>query len=110
MYHFKVKIIWDTVYYSEIKEVQWLNIFADLYGMRTNSYDGYVKDLLDTPESLELTCYLVDDPVKMAKWKATYPNTWKNEQLNVIKNAIIAHIKYTNLIIKDIIIQDNYSS
>lgn len=110
MYHFNAKIIWDIPYYSGIKELRWLNVFADLYGMRTNSYDGYIKELIDTPESLELTCYLIEDPVKMAKWKATYPDTWRQEQLNTIKNAIITHIKHTNFIIKDILLQDASSA
>ena len=106
MYHFNATIKWAKQG-TGVKELRWLNVFDNLYGMRTNSYDGYIKELHIYSDALELKCYLVDDPIKMEKWKTMYPDSWKEEQLKAIKAAIHSHIKHTEFVIKDITISDS---
>ena len=72
--------------------VTWYNLFADLYGMRTTSYDGYVRDINCIDEkTIELSCYLVDDPKKLEIWKRSYGPRWMIEQREAIRRSVLNH-------------------
>ena len=72
--------------------VTWYNLFADLYGMKTTSYDGYVRDInVVNEKTVELSCYLVDDPKKLEIWKESYGSRWMIEQLEAIRRSVLNH-------------------
>jgi len=72
--------------------VTWYNLFADLYGMKTTSYDGYVRDIdLIDEKTIKLSCYLVDDPKKLASWKDSYGPRWIAEQREAIRRTVWNH-------------------
>ena len=74
--------------------VTWYNLFTDLYGMKTTSYDGYVRDInVVNEKTVELSCYLVDDPKKLAAWKKIYGSNWITEQRGAIERAVLNHSK-----------------
>ena len=101
MQHFNIKLKING------KPNSWYNIFANIYEMPTSSYDGYVKAIsIADSDTVELNCYLVDDLKKIMKWKELYSNSWKDQRLKAINNAIINHSKTEKYIINDIVIQE----
>ena len=89
------------------KPNSWYTIFADIYKMPTSSYDGYVKNItIPDLDTVELKCYLVDDLIKIVKWKEIYPTTWKEQRLAAIHKAIVKHSETEKYIINDILIQE----
>jgi hypothetical protein len=89
MDYFTVRVI----YAERIPDHEtWYNLFADLYGMKTTCYDGYVRDITCIDEkTLELSCYLVDDPKKLADWKYSYGPRWIAEQREAIRRTVLNH-------------------
>ena len=86
----------------------WYNMFADVYGIPTSSYDGYIKTIvMRDHETVELDCYLVEDKVKNTFWRELYPTTWKDQQKTAIHNAIVHHSNVSNYTINKIVIQES---
>ena len=72
--------------------VTWYNLFADLYGMKTTCYDGYVRDVvLINEKTVELSCYLVDDRKKLEIWKELHGSLWARSQREAIERAVRNH-------------------
>lgn len=84
MNYFTLRIICE-----DSNELKWYNLFADLYGMKTGSYDGYVRDIrvIDTKTVL-LSCYLVDDHVKLLAWKKIHGDNWLTARLEAIERTV----------------------
>ena len=116
---------------KDSNELKWYNLFADLYGMKTGSYDGYVRDIrvidsarcqiedpsdlrfgtrgstvnvrganpdtpvggvltsaLDGTKTILLSCYLVDDHVKLLAWKKIHGDNWLTARLEAIERTV----------------------
>jgi len=72
--------------------VTWYNLFTDLYEMKTTSYDGYVRDInVVNEKTIDLSCYLVDDPKKLVAWKGIHGSNWIAEQREAIRQAVFNH-------------------
>ena len=89
MNYFTIRVTYTEKYPDE---VTWYNLFADIYGMKTTCYDGYVRDIQIVDEkTVELSCYLVDDPKKLEIWKESYGSRWIIEQLEAIRRSVLNH-------------------
>lgn len=103
--YFEIDIVWDEestvkeLYNNEEKDLlkPWYMALSDIYGMKTNNFDGYVhRAFINGSNAIKLVCYLVDDHAKTSRLKTGVLGSWKAIQAERIEEAIKAHIQRLN--------------
>jgi hypothetical protein len=75
----------------------WYSALSDIYGKKTNNYDGYMsKAVINNTNRIKLICYVLDDDVKTKGLKTSSVN-WKNTLMSRVESAIKTHIERLNI-------------
>jgi hypothetical protein len=75
----------------------WYSALSDIYGMKTNNYDGYMsKAFINNTNMIKLICYVLDDDVKTASLKNNSVD-WKKMLVTHVESAIKTHIERLNI-------------
>jgi len=75
----------------------WLKLLENIYGTKTNNFDGYVNKVSFEDKSsllkLYIDCYIIGNE-KLYKLKENNPDNWQNIQNDLIINAIKNYDKF----------------
>lgn len=78
----------------------WLKLLENIYGTKTNNYDGYVNKVFFEEKSslikLYIDCYIISNE-KLYKLKENNQNNWEDIQNTLIINAIKKYDKFEKL-------------
>ena len=78
----------------------WLKLLENIYGTKTNNYDGYVNKIFVEEKSsfikLYIDCYIISNE-KLYKLKENNPDNWEDIQNTLIINAIKKYDKFEKL-------------
>ena len=79
----------DALGVGENTSIPWIKTFADLFGMPTSSYDGYIRDVTVSADEILIDAYIVEDNVKFSKHHEQAGDNWKVILAYFIKMAIM---------------------
>jgi hypothetical protein len=69
----------------------WLNLLENIYGTKTNNYDGYVNKIFFEEKmsllKIYIDCYIINNE-KLYKLKENNPDDWEDIQVNLITNVV----------------------
>jgi len=78
----------------------WLKLLENIYGTKTNNYDGYVNKVFFEEKlsliKLYIDCYIINNE-KLNKLKENNPDNWEYIQNTLIINAIKNYDKFEKL-------------
>ena len=78
----------------------WLKLLENIYGTKSNNYDGYVNKVFYEEKSsyikLFIDCYIISNE-KLYKLKENNPDNWEDIQNTLIINAIKKYDKFEKL-------------
>ena len=78
----------------------WLKLLENIYGTKSNNYDGYVNKVFYEEKSsyikLFIDCYIISNE-KLYKLKENNPDNWEDIQNTLIINAIKNYDKFEKL-------------
>jgi hypothetical protein len=92
-------VILNVSYNRLIDTNVWYNSLANIYGLKSSNFDGYVKKVevrdsslfTEYTRTIDIYCYLVDDETKLKPLKTTYANEWMMMQKRYLEEAIRKH-------------------
>jgi hypothetical protein len=69
--------------------IPWIKAFADIFGMPTSSYDGYIRDVTVSNDAIFIDAYIVEDGVKFTHLHEHGGENWQFILTYLIKTAIM---------------------
>lgn len=107
VYNFDITVHLNQPIPEPPSDVQWFPLFANIYGTKTKSFDGYVSSVVHSATGLTINCYLVEDNdnnEKLEPLKARY-NDWNGYQKVSILDALRSYLSLLNYTVSSISIK-----
>jgi hypothetical protein len=88
--HFKIHILLNEPVINESEKL-WYSFLSNIYGLKSDNFDGYVSKVEYSTDSILINCYLIDDK-KLTTLKEKYSDWYEFQKLSIL-DATRLHLK-----------------